>query len=297
MPGVSEERLAEILAERSQLSDDELLAFLTILLVAGNETTRNGISGGLLALSRFPAEQQRLVDHIDDDVFVDRAIEELLRYVSPVHRLHPHGHPDPRLQGHRAARGRPRADALPVGQPGRAGVRPPRRADPRPRPEPAPCVRDRPALSAWAPTSPARSSRSCSRSCCAGFPTSRVPEGALVPRGASTLVLALQHVPAGPVPGRGLTMPTRSGAAARVEPARAHPRHRARPHGRARRVGHVDAQARERVQPQRRRAVPLLPVEGRPAAVGDRGAAVRPAHAGASRHSTRRCRRVSASSR
>jgi cytochrome P450 family 142 subfamily A polypeptide 1 len=84
LPGVSEERVAEILAERSQLTDDELLAFLTVLLVAGNETTRNGISGGLLALSRFPEQQQRLVEHIDDDVFVDAAIEELLRFVSPV---------------------------------------------------------------------------------------------------------------------------------------------------------------------------------------------------------------------
>ncbi len=84
MPGVSEERIAEILAERGELSDEELFAFLTILLVAGNETTRNGISGGLLALSRFPHEKQRLIDHLDDDEFVDRAVEELLRYVSPV---------------------------------------------------------------------------------------------------------------------------------------------------------------------------------------------------------------------
>jgi cytochrome P450 family 142 subfamily A polypeptide 1 len=84
LPGVSEERGAEILAERGELSDEELFAFLTILLVAGNETTRNGISGGLLALSRFPEEKERLVDNIDDEEFVDRAVEELLRYVSPV---------------------------------------------------------------------------------------------------------------------------------------------------------------------------------------------------------------------
>ncbi|MGZ4677785.1 MAG: cytochrome P450 [Acidimicrobiia bacterium] len=82
--GVSEERLAEILAERSQLTDDELLAFLTILLVAGNETTRNAISGGLLALSLFPDEKRRLAERVDDDEFVDAAVEEILRYVSPV---------------------------------------------------------------------------------------------------------------------------------------------------------------------------------------------------------------------
>ncbi len=84
MPGVSEERLAEILEERSQLSDDELLAFLTILLVAGNETTRNAISGGLLALSLFPEEKRRLAERIEDDAFVDLTVEEILRYVSPV---------------------------------------------------------------------------------------------------------------------------------------------------------------------------------------------------------------------
>lgn len=84
MPGVSEERVAEILAERGELTDDELLAFLTILLVAGNETTRNAISGGLLALSLFPAQKQLLAERVDDEEFVDRAVEELLRYVSPV---------------------------------------------------------------------------------------------------------------------------------------------------------------------------------------------------------------------
>ncbi len=84
LPGVSEVRLAELLAEHSQLTDDELLAFLTILLVAGNETTRNAISGGLLALSMFPEQKRLLAENVDDDEFVERAVEELLRYVSPV---------------------------------------------------------------------------------------------------------------------------------------------------------------------------------------------------------------------
>ena len=37
------------------LGADDLLAFLVLLLVAGNETTRNALSGGMLALSSFPA--------------------------------------------------------------------------------------------------------------------------------------------------------------------------------------------------------------------------------------------------
>ncbi len=84
MPGVSDERVQEILAERGPLTDDELLAFLTILLVAGNETTRNAISGGLLALSMFPEQKRLLAERVDDEEFVERAVEELLRYVSPV---------------------------------------------------------------------------------------------------------------------------------------------------------------------------------------------------------------------
>ena len=55
-----------------------------MLLVAGNETTRNALSGGLLALSLFPHEAERFVAHLHDDVFLDKAVDELIRYVSPV---------------------------------------------------------------------------------------------------------------------------------------------------------------------------------------------------------------------
>jgi cholest-4-en-3-one 26-monooxygenase len=66
------------------LQEHELLMFLVALLVAGNETTRNAISGGLLALSRFPDEHRRLLAHLDDEAFLDLAVDELIRYVSPV---------------------------------------------------------------------------------------------------------------------------------------------------------------------------------------------------------------------
>ena len=82
LQGIDEERAAEIIGNR--LDDDELLSFLTVLLVAGNETTRNGISGGLLALSLFPEEADRFVAHLHDDEFLDKAVDELIRYVSPV---------------------------------------------------------------------------------------------------------------------------------------------------------------------------------------------------------------------
>lgn len=74
----------EFLAQRDTLNDDELLAFLAVLLVAGNETTRNAISGGLLALSQFPEQKKELLDNLWDDAYMDLAVDELVRFVTPV---------------------------------------------------------------------------------------------------------------------------------------------------------------------------------------------------------------------
>jgi cytochrome P450 len=64
-----------------ELSEAELAMFLIQLLVAGNETTRNLISGGLVALAEHPAQLRAL---IDDPRLIPRAVEELLRWTSPV---------------------------------------------------------------------------------------------------------------------------------------------------------------------------------------------------------------------
>ena len=61
---------------------DELVMLCTILLVAGNETTRNGISGGTQLLIEHPEQRQRL---IDDPSLIPAAVEEMVRLVSPVH--------------------------------------------------------------------------------------------------------------------------------------------------------------------------------------------------------------------
>ncbi len=81
--GVDEEFKAQMQAEE-RLQDDELLAFLTVLMVAGNETTRNAITGGLLALSRFPEQKQLMLDNLHDEEFMATAVDELVRYVTPV---------------------------------------------------------------------------------------------------------------------------------------------------------------------------------------------------------------------
>jgi cytochrome P450 len=63
-----------------RLTDDELIPFLTLLLVAGTETTRNAIAGGLLALIEHPAEFAALRA---DRALLPRAVEEILRWTSP----------------------------------------------------------------------------------------------------------------------------------------------------------------------------------------------------------------------
>ena len=64
-----------------QMTSDDLLMFLILLVVAGNETTRNALSGGLRALSQFPEERDRLAAHPE---MSDLAVDEIIRFVSPV---------------------------------------------------------------------------------------------------------------------------------------------------------------------------------------------------------------------
>jgi cytochrome P450 PksS len=64
-----------------KLSEDELVAMITLLLIAGHETTVNLIGNGTLALLRHPDQLARLHD---DPKLIRPAVEELLRYDSPL---------------------------------------------------------------------------------------------------------------------------------------------------------------------------------------------------------------------
>ncbi len=64
-----------------QLSEMDFNLFFLLLAVAGNETTRNAISHGMNAFLENPDQYQRLVDNPD---LIDSAIEEILRWASPV---------------------------------------------------------------------------------------------------------------------------------------------------------------------------------------------------------------------
>jgi len=67
--------------EGEKLSELEFDLFFLLLAVAGNETTRNLISGGMLKLIEHPAERARL---LADPSLLPTAVEEMLRTVTPV---------------------------------------------------------------------------------------------------------------------------------------------------------------------------------------------------------------------
>jgi cytochrome P450 PksS len=64
-----------------RLSEDELLAMVFLLLIAGHETTVNLIASGTLALLQHPDQQARLRD---EPTLIRSAVEELLRFTNPV---------------------------------------------------------------------------------------------------------------------------------------------------------------------------------------------------------------------
>ena len=73
--------LTTVEVEGEQLSEMELELFFLLLTVAGNETTRNLMSGAMDTFFQHPDQWQRL---LDDRSLLPRAVDEMLRFVSPV---------------------------------------------------------------------------------------------------------------------------------------------------------------------------------------------------------------------
>jgi cytochrome P450 len=71
---------AEVDGER--LTSSEIASFFILLSAAGNETTRNAISHGIVALSRYPEEREKWWS--DFDGVASPAVEEIVRWASPV---------------------------------------------------------------------------------------------------------------------------------------------------------------------------------------------------------------------
>jgi cytochrome P450 family 142 subfamily A polypeptide 1 len=70
--------------EGDTLSDDALLHESLLILVGGDETTRHVISGGMYPLLRHPDQMRKLVD---DPAKIPTAIEEMLRWVTPIQNM------------------------------------------------------------------------------------------------------------------------------------------------------------------------------------------------------------------
>ncbi len=85
-----------------RLTDEDLLNFAYLLLVAGNETTRNLIALGTLALIAHP-DQCRLL--VDDPALIPGAVEEMLRWNSPVVHMARTATTDVEIRGQRIAAG------------------------------------------------------------------------------------------------------------------------------------------------------------------------------------------------
>lgn len=86
-----------------RLSEDELIAMLFLLLLAGHETTVNLIGSGTLALLEHPDQLEKL---LGDMTLLDGAIEEMLRFTNPVHHVaNRYALEDVPLMGHTVRKG------------------------------------------------------------------------------------------------------------------------------------------------------------------------------------------------
>jgi cytochrome P450 len=94
--------LALVEAESDQLTGEEMLTTLIVLLVAGHETTVSLISGALDALIRHPDQFAAL--HANPDLAVP-AVEEIIRFCSSVHLTTRRADRDTEVSGQRFAEG------------------------------------------------------------------------------------------------------------------------------------------------------------------------------------------------
>jgi len=88
--------------EEKSWGRSELIKLLVVLMVAGNETTRNAISGAMQLLIEHPTARKRL---IDDPSLIPAAVEEIVRWVTPVRSFTRTATTDTMLGGKKIAKG------------------------------------------------------------------------------------------------------------------------------------------------------------------------------------------------
>jgi cholest-4-en-3-one 26-monooxygenase len=89
-------------SDGQRLSADEFAMFILMLLIAGNETTRNGASGGMLAFFEHPDQWQRLRENRG---LIKTTADEIVRWVSPVNLFRRTATQDTEIRGQRIKEG------------------------------------------------------------------------------------------------------------------------------------------------------------------------------------------------
>jgi cholest-4-en-3-one 26-monooxygenase len=84
------------------LSEEQLLSYCELFVEAGNETTRNAVSGGLLAFCERPAAWEKL--RAEPELLPD-AVEEILRWVTPISHFTRVATEDCEIRGERISAG------------------------------------------------------------------------------------------------------------------------------------------------------------------------------------------------
>ena len=86
----------------TKLEDIDIYLFFILLIIAGNETTRNATTGGMIALTQHPDQYKLLVD---DPSLIPNAVEEIVRWTSPVMHFVRVASRDTEIRGHKISEG------------------------------------------------------------------------------------------------------------------------------------------------------------------------------------------------